>query len=266
LAPTSAWPYRPRSHAAQKSRVPAHPSWDQRRTIYIQVDLNRLGGPRAGPGHSGGRRSVAFLAVLAAAIAPLTAACAPSATYLGSSSLGLYFKVPPTWQAFGTPLMKRLGLPSTSGASAAQAQGASYFAYTSLASDNARLGSSGLTGNIPWAMGIVQDLGSKDQDDLSLQSLEDQIFNPDGISQQGGQVTQLAPIDVIVKGALRGTRVAYDISSQDGSLDFEQVSLTNTPTSRVWALLVGCSPSCFRREKPVLARIIASFTVTAPGS
>jgi hypothetical protein len=162
--------------------------------------------------------------------------------------------------------MKRLGLPSTSGASAAQAQGASYFVYVSLAGDNARLARNGLTGDIPWAMGAVQDLGSQDQASLSLQSLEDEIFNPDGISQQGGDVTQLAPTEVIVKGALRGTRVAYEITSPDGSVAFEQMSLTNTPTSRVWALLAGCSPSCFSRHKPVLARIISSFRVTTSGS
>lgn len=204
--------------------------------------------------------------LLAGAVAALTSACSTSATYLGSASLGFYFKVPPNWQVFGAPLMKQLGLPSTPGAGAAQAQGTSYFVYVSLATGNARLAHSGLTGDIPWAMGAVQDLGSQDQANLSLQSLEDEIFNPDGISQQGGDVTQLAPPEVIVKGAFRGTRVAYEITSSEGSVAFEQMSLTNTPTSRVWALLAGCSPSCFSRHKSVLARIIASFRVTAGGS
>jgi hypothetical protein len=207
------------------------------------------------------RRLVPLLALAAPALG-LASACSPSATYLGSASEGHYFKVPPSWHVVSREELGQLALPSTHGAAAAKAQGDSYFVYVGLAAGSPRLGAAGLTGGVPWALGLVQSLGSQDQASLSLAGLQDEVFNPDSASQQGVPVTQLAPTDVVVRGGLRGTRVAYEIDSPDGSIAFEQEAVTNSPTDKVWAVLVGCSPACFRDHRAVASRIVGSFTVT----
>jgi len=207
-------------------------------------------------------RRLGLLWAVAAPVPGLLSACSPSATYLGSASEGLYFKVPPSWHVVGREGLGRLGLPSTGGAAAAEAQGDSYFVYVGLAAGRPHLGPAGLTGGVPWALGLVQSLGSQDQASLSLAGLQDEVFNPDSASQQGVPVTQLAPTEVVVRGGLRGTRVAYQIDSPDGWIAFEQEAVTNSPTDKVWAVLVGCSPACFRDHRSVVSRIVSSFTVT----
>ena len=40
----------------------------------------------------------------------------------------------------------------------------------------------------------------------------------------------------------------------------------NSATSKVWLLMVGCSPSCYQAQQSVIGRIIDSFVVTDRGN
>ena len=103
------------------------------------------------------------------------------------------------------------------------------------------------------------------RESISLSSLNDLVLPIDTLAQQG-DAQQLAATKFLVKGDLRGSRVAYEAKSQTGSVAFEQVALMNSPTNEVWVLAVGCSPGCFQAHKATIDKIVSSFTVTGQES
>lgn len=218
---------------------------------------------RVRPG--GMRRWRAALCAFVALVA--LAGCSTSATYMGTTQQDFYFKVPARWTSYSATDMQTLGLPTTSQNSQLEAQGDTYPVFTSLAAPVKHLGSAGLAGNHPWALGLVLSLGSQDQVGTSLSSLQDEIFNVSGESSSGESTgppaTALAPAKVVVKGSLRGTLVSYAILGGSESIAFEQEALINSPTNKVWLLAAGCSPSCFQAHHSLIGKIIKSLTVTA---
>jgi hypothetical protein len=175
-------------------------------------------------------------------------------------------KVPTNWTVFDSATLERLGLVNTSQNALSAAEGATYPAFVALTSANARLVDKNLAGPYPWAMAAAFSVGSQDQATLSLQGLEDVIFNVDQAEQAGQPVAALAPTKTIVHGSLRGTQVAFEIATANGPLVFEQVALLNSPTNKLWLLVTGCSPTCFDAHRHVLQGIVRSFTVTGQES
>lgn len=208
----------------------------------------------------------AGLACSVALVAGLLAGCSPSATYLGTTAQEFYFKAPRHWETFSASGMQNLGLPTTSQSSQLKADGDSYPVYVSLASPVKHLGPKGLAGPHPWVLGIVMSLGSQDQTSISLSGLQDEVFNVSGTSSSGTSSEPLLPAKVIVKGALRGTRVAYQLGAGGTSLAFEQEAVVNSPTDKLWLLAAGCSPSCYAAHRSLISGIVRSFTVTAQGA
>jgi hypothetical protein len=191
------------------------------------------------------------------------AGCSTSATYMGTAAQDFYFKVPASWTSYDSLAMQTLGLPTTAQNSQLEAQGDTYPVFTSLAAPVKHLGSAGLAGKHPWALGLVLSLGSQDQVGVSLSSLESELFNVGGTASGGPPVNALGPQKVVVKGSLRGTVVSYEIQGGSDSIAFEQEALINSPTNKVWLLAAGCSPSCFKAHHSLIQEIIGTLTVTA---
>jgi hypothetical protein len=217
-----------------------------------------------GAGAGGTRRWRAGLGLLLVlTVAGLLAGCSTSAVYVGTTQQDFYYKVPQHWGSPDASSMRKLGLPTSSQAAQLKAQGSSYPLFTSFVAPVHDLGRAGLAGPHPWALGVVLSLGSQDQVGISLSSLQDEIFNIDGASSSGVPVTPLSPKKVVVRGALRGTRVSYRIAGGKDSLAFEQEALVNSPTSKLWLLAVGCSPTCFNAHRSLITGIVNTLTVTA---
>ncbi len=216
---------------------------------------------------TGGRvRASVAAAALGAALVSLLAGCSTSVDYVGTTSQGVFFKVPNTWKVFGAPTLKRLGLGVNAAAnSQAAASGTSYTLYTSLAASSRRLltkTSLNLFGSVPWALANVISFGPSDQAGMSLAGLNDLLFPLDQWQQGGLTVQQIGSTTLIVRGALRGSRSAFQAQTPSGSLAFEQVAFINSPTNKAWDLAVGCSVPCFQAHRRVISDIVKSFTVT----
>ncbi len=211
---------------------------------------------------SGYAAAAALLCVLA--LAGALSGCSTSVTYLGSSAQGLYFDVPGDWHVASPADLSRFQLYGPQQVALAQASGQSYPVYTSLSSavPIARLARVRLTGPYPWALAQVYTLGPQDQATLSLQTLQDRMFNVDSLAQSGASVSQLSPTAIVVKGGLRGTLVRFSVVSSTASLAFEQVSLTNPATDKLWVLASGCSLSCFHANYSEINRLVTTFTVS----
>lgn len=233
--------------------------------MYLRPLLARVPGKYRGAG--GGRSAAVGMVGVGVVLAVLLSSCATSATYVGSSSQDVFYKLPKNWTVYSQTALQNMGLTNATQTSQAQAEGASYQMFVSFASPNPHLdkhGSPDLGGKSPWAYNYVEALAGSDAESISLGSLTDLLFPVDTLAQQG-DAKQLAPTKLLVKGSLRGTRIAYTARSQSGSLSFEQVALINSPTDEVWVLAVGCSTSCFKAHRATINKIIDSFTVTGQG-
>jgi hypothetical protein len=141
--------------------------------------------------------------------------------------------------------------------------------YTSLVASSRRVvvkGSLNLFGANPWALANVVSFGPSDQASMSLAGLNDLLFPLDTWQQDGLTVQQIGSTRLLVKGDLRGSRVAFQAQTPSGVLAFEQVAYINSPTDKAWDLAVGCSLTCFQAHRRVIDGIVASFIITARGS
>ena len=216
-------------------------------------------------GHGRGRIAAALVAF---GVLGLLSGCATSVTYVGSSTQDMYFKIPNTWEVFSQATLKENGWLDPAASSQAALAGQSHPAFETVAGANPKVARSVDTqsGPYPWAMAQVVALDGEDQANTSLAALADENYPIDQLNQGGDRVQQLSPTRLLVDGALRGSRVAYQIASQQtGAISFEQVAFLNSATDKVWLLDVGCSPVCFRAHRAVLDRIVSSFIVTGQG-
>jgi hypothetical protein len=113
----------------------------------------------------------------------------------------------------------------------------------------------------PWALLVVTGLGSSQQESLTLAGLQDVLVNVDQLSQQGVAVQELAQPSLVVHGSLRGTKVVFEVGSGANAIDYEQETWVNSPTDRLWVLMVGCSPQCYQQQSSVLNSVLQSFYV-----
>ena len=211
--------------------------------------------------------AVSFIAI-GALLAVVLSSCSTSATYAGSSAQDVFFKLPRSWTVYNQTTLQDMGLVNPTQTSQQQAAGNSYQLFVSFASPDPHLGLHGqadLSGKSPWAYNFVESLAGSDAESMSLGSLSDLVLPVDTLSQQGA-AEQLAPTRLLVKGNLRGTRIAYEAKSAAGSVAFEQEALLNSPTNEVWVLAVGCSPTCFEAHRSTIDNIVNSFTVTGQES
>jgi hypothetical protein len=200
--------------------------------------------------------AVAAWGLLAAALT----GCSPTTNYVGSAEQGLYFEVPNTWSTFTGTTLTRLQLVNRQEISTAASEEETYPVYVSLSSAvTSNHFQNGLAGSYPWALATVQSLGVSDQQTISLQALENQIWP---VSEEVGSETQLFPTKLMSQGGLRGTIIGYQINTPTGSLAFEQAAVINSATTKVWILSVGCAPACFQAHKAIFQHIISTFTVT----
>ena len=232
--------------------------------------------PDRGPGSTrearwrGRARATVAAAALSAILAWLLAGCSTSVDYVGTASQGVFFKVPNSWDVFDGATLKRLGLAVAATANAqAAASGTSYPVYVIMAAAGRGVivkGSPNFFGPQPWALANVVSFGASDQVGMSLVGLNDLLFPIDQWQQDGLSVRQIGNTMLIVRGALRGSRVTFEAQTPSGTLGFEQVALINSPTNKAWDLAVGCSLACFQAHRRVLDGIVKSFTVTARGT
>jgi hypothetical protein len=198
----------------------------------------------------------ALLAVVITLTAVLAAtACAPDSTYLATTSQGMYFKIPHAWHTYSQGTLKRDGLLSNS------------LPYLIAFDADPKPDVKHLlaASNHPWGLAEVNGITQTDQLNFSLDSLLNTVLPIDQIqSASGDSVSPLSPSRVITRGNLRGIHAALRLSvTGQAALAVEQISLVNTPTTKTWVLIMGCSPACFAQQRGQIDRVVNSWIVKA---
>ena len=174
---------------------------------------------------------------------------------VASNPEGFYLRVPPGWKVFGRSQMLRTAKFAALLANPPQVLvGASDAPHPAASQPFS-------ASKYPWAVLVVSKLGSSEQQSLTLGGLQDVLVNVDQLSQQGVAVQQLAQPRLLVRGSLRGTDVAFEVGSGASAIDYQQETWVNSPTDRLWVLMVGCSPSCYQQQSGLISSVVQSFYV-----
>jgi hypothetical protein len=204
-----------------------------------------------------GRRALA--AVIALCLAGGLAACSSDHT-VSSSAQQFYATVPSGWRVFTATSLKR-----DSSLHALLTTPPQFLAVAS-ANPRPRARDAFTSSRYPWAIALVRPLSSAEQMQLSLESLSDVLVPVDELSQLGDTVTPLSQPMEQVKGALHGSVLAVQLQGPSGGqIAYEQSTWVNGATSKVWLLMVGCSPSCFQQQQSAISSVMSTFFVTDKG-
>lgn len=119
----------------------------------------------------------------------------------------------------------------------------------------------------PWAIIETSVLTGAQQMQMSVEGLSNVLIPIDQLAQQGATFQQLFQPQVLVKGALHGSLVAFEYGAgPDTAFDYRQATWVNNATTKAWVLIVGCSPACYEAQQATISRVIDSFYVSDRGA
>ena len=204
-----------------------------------------------------GRRALAAAAAII--LSGGLAACSSNHT-VASRAQQIYVSVPPGWRVFSSSsLNKDSSLHSL-------ITTPPKFLAVASANPRPRAADAFSSSRYPWAIALVRPLSSAERTQLSLESLTDVLVPVDELSQLGDNVQVLGQPTEQVKGALHGIVLSVELQGPSGGeIAYEQSTWVNSATSKIWLLMVGCSPSCFQQQQSVISSVMDTFFVTDKG-
>jgi hypothetical protein len=202
------------------------------------------------------RRSLAV--VTAMLVAGGLAACS-SNHVVSSRAQQFYASVPSGWKVFSSASLK--GDHALHSLISTPPQ----FLEVASAAPRAHVRDVFSSSKYPWAIALVRPLSTAERSQLSLESLSDVLVPVDELSQLGENVTMLSQPTEQVNGALHGIVLSVQLQGPSGEIAYEQSTWVNGATSKIWLLMVGCSPLCFQQQQSVISNVMDTFYVTDKG-
>jgi hypothetical protein len=206
----------------------------------------------------GGARSVPVAAV--AVLGLLLGACADG-NIVSSEAQQLYVRLPSSWTVYSAQAVQA-GNPFFRG------MGVSPEAFFKAASANPHPKPSDIfsASEYPWAIIETSVLTGTQQMQMSVEGLSNVLIPIDQLAEQGATFQQLFQPQVLVKGALHGSVVAFEYGTgPNTAFDYEQATWVNNATTKAWVFIIGCSPACYEAQDATISRVIDSFYVSDRG-
>jgi hypothetical protein len=200
-------------------------------------------------------------AIAVAVVAMASLAACSNGHIVASKAEQFYATLPSGWRVYGVKAIKSDKDLNTLISTPPQ--------FLAVASSNPRPHAADVlsSSNYPWAIALVRPLSATEKSQMSLEGLGDILIPVDELSQLGDSVQLLSQPTEQVNGALHGIVMAVELQGPTGGqIAYEQSAWVNSATSKVWLLMVGCSPSCYQAQQSVISRIIDSFVVTDRGN
>ncbi len=200
-------------------------------------------------------RSIWVLRAVLSVVAAVAVACSGSGyTYISSSSTRTYLKVPDDWKVFKKDeVLARAG-------GVLKFDETDRFLVAFDAHPKPSLSHSFVTGDYPFGQVRVRALGDEEADLYSFAMLRNEIVEVDEL-YQADQLEPLANVRQLTEKGLRGSRLEYSVTREQGTFVMSQVGFVDTATRNVWFLAVGCSASCYQRHKRAIHDVMDSWTV-----
>ena len=115
----------------------------------------------------------------------------------------------------------------------------------------------------PSGVAVVRSLSFDDSDNVSLASLRNYFFDIDTAMSDGtGEVVDYE--DLQLDGGFRGNHVVANLTMSDGGvMTIDQTMLLDQATTKLYALIVACSSTCYERNSGDIKKVVDSWTVRA---
>ncbi|GAC1601839.1 MAG: hypothetical protein NVS3B21_29660 [Acidimicrobiales bacterium] len=194
-------------------------------------------------------------ALLAAVVAGAVSACATSGTtYVSSPATQTFVKLPRGWKVFNQDDIRHQ----------IRAEGSQPFPFLVAFDADAKpsIEHSFRSGDQPWGIARVRDLGMEEHDHFSLASLRNELVKVDDLAKADpNSIEVLATPRFLTRRNLRGTRLEYTVHGTGTDFTVSQSGFVDQSTRRVWLLILGCEASCYKRNATIIHRVVDSWTV-----
>lgn len=201
---------------------------------------------------------------MALALAAALSACAGSGyTYVANDDLGAYFRVPAGYEVFGAdevlqPVLDRN--PSVDPDTLLARQWAVAFDAAAEPAVDRFLTQLAVPADAVAGYARVRDLDPRERETFSLQSLRTELIDAAQLQQLGERIRLLDTQELSQDGG-DGVRMTVSVDGPSGTLIFEQMTLVDDRTSRVYLLALGCSADCYEANREDIAAITESWTI-----
>ncbi len=209
------------------------------------------------------RRGSAVLAGLTACGVLVTGCGGTEYEYVSNGDAGLHFRVPDAWAVLEVDDDTETGVPEAFG------ETDDGWLRVIDASPAPALGNA--VAPLPLypvglaSVGSVGTLDDRDQLDyatlrtLALGGVGDPL---DLASVEGSGVSLVSLDDVTTDGGLRGERVVFTVTQDDGSLlTIDQTAMVDPRTTEIYQLLLRCEAHCYESNRDAIDDIADSWTI-----
>jgi hypothetical protein len=208
-----------------------------------------------------GRSGWAALLSTVAAAALLASCAGTGYHYVSNSSDHTYFKVPDAWKLYDQhSLLKTAG----SQLSAQERQQELATSWSTGFDANPKPAPSHvyrLGGGYPTGTALVQQLSADTADTISLQSLRNFVFDVDTAAQN--HTADVIQYDQITRsGGFHGIHMVVRAAMSNGaSITLNEIALLDPGTTKLYALVVSCSSTCYEHNQSKIEQVVDSWTV-----
>lgn len=196
----------------------------------------------------------------AVVIAVLAAACSSTGyTYVKNSDDRTYFKVPDKWKLYEeAELSKSLGLSPRELEQFREGTWQVGFDASPRPSLEHLLDP---RSKHPTGIASVEELDFDGTDNASIVSLRNQFLDLDSAIQAGD--AEIVDYEMLEpEGGFRGFHLVVDLAVDGGrTITFDQTSLLDQGSSKVFNLIVTCGASCYADNSDQIDRVVGSWTV-----
>ena len=181
--------------------------------------------------------------------------------YVKNSDDHTYFRVPDGWKLFDEEaILKTFGQDLSPRQKEAQRELSWQVAFDASAKPDLE-NILNATAKKPTGIATVEQLSQDVSDTISIEGLRNWYVPIDESLQAGGaEVREYEPIEF--DGGFRGIHLVADIDDSEGRpLTFNQISLLDQTSQRIFTLLITCSALCYEDHEGKIDKVVESWTV-----
>jgi hypothetical protein len=195
----------------------------------------------------------------ALAIGALAAACSSTGySYVKNSDDRTYFKVPDQWTIFDED-----ALAAGSDLSPREQEELRESGWTVGFDASPRPSLDHINNpraRYPTGVASVNELDFDTSDNVSMAALRNWFVDVDGAVQAGqGEMIEYEPLEP--EGGFRGFHMVAEVALEDRVITFDQTTLVDQATSKLYHLLVTCEARCYSDNADKIDRVVGSWTV-----
>ena len=205
------------------------------------------------------RRRFPALLVVAAALG--FAACGTSYHYVKNSDEGLYLKVPNDWKLYDEDQFFRATLEKPSPAQLRDLRQHEWATAFDSDPNPSPRNLNALDSKHPHGFARIHEIGIDEHDTFSMQSARNLVAPVDELIDAGAAQV-LDAEERTLDGGFRLSHIVVNLGLQKGGYTtLDQTVVVDADTSKLYILAIGCSDTCYERNKDEIHSLVDSWTV-----